>query len=508
MQSFTERPELWKDLEEKLQIRHGKARVPYAVALQGLGGVGKSQLALKYAESKRDRYNPILWIDATDEESARSSFGRCAAELGLSGYQEEKQRTAITDDRAVQRVLQWLRDRKETDDEWLVIVDNADDARWGIKDAMPKGSRGTIIITSQDNQSHMLIPGACERVDVGVMSSEEGVMLLCQRLNLRNGAVTEAVRILCAKLADDLGHLPLAIDLAAVYIGNNLEPPEIALSQYLKDFTTHRDEILRMDELRGLMGTKKTVWTAWDTTLQMITKHTPLPLLLLRLLAQFEGTVIYDEIFNLAALGLSSLHGDLVKDGLADEISIQLRQYLSVKEGKWDSFLYRQHRELLVRYGLLQQVEGDWGGVTMHQLVKWRVIQNEEKNPWLWRYMVHILAAACCQVTKAAHPPVFRKHLAGHLPDVDTISTLMIGDGEKHRDFACRAFCRAYIQEVQEGEDKEATSLFVQWMKTRETNFAAYHHDTLSSMRNRESTHLDQGTFEKSGGRQVQVMES
>src|SRR5690606_22999757 len=130
-----ERLELWKDLEEKLRIRHGKSSVPYAVALQGLGGVGKSQLALKYAESKKDRYNPIIWIDATDEETARSSFRRCAAELGLPDDQDEKQTTAIADNRALQRVLRWLRDRKETDDEWLAIVDNADDFSWAIKEA-------------------------------------------------------------------------------------------------------------------------------------------------------------------------------------------------------------------------------------------------------------------------------------------------------------------------------------------------------------------------------------
>ncbi len=67
--TYTERPELSEKLEKQLRIRHEKGSIPYAVVLHGLGGAGKSQLALDYAEKHKDRYNPILWIDATDEEA-------------------------------------------------------------------------------------------------------------------------------------------------------------------------------------------------------------------------------------------------------------------------------------------------------------------------------------------------------------------------------------------------------------------------------------------------------
>lgn len=83
VQTFIQRDQVWEELEEKLQIRYDKASVLYAVTLHGLGGAGKSQLALKYAESNTDRYNPILWIDITSEQTVRSSFIRCAINLGL-----------------------------------------------------------------------------------------------------------------------------------------------------------------------------------------------------------------------------------------------------------------------------------------------------------------------------------------------------------------------------------------------------------------------------------------
>ncbi|RYP41795.1 hypothetical protein DL767_000811 [Monosporascus sp. MG133] len=498
VQSYTERSKLWEQLEEKLQIRHGKASVPYAVAIHGFGGAGKSQLALKYAESKKDRYNPILWIDATDEEAVRSSFRRCAAELGLSDDQDENRTSALGDNGALQRVLRWLRDRKEMDDEWLVIVDNADDVSWGIKEAMPKGDQGSIIITSQDNRSHMLIPGGCEHIEVGVMSPQEGTTLLLQRLDLCEEAVTETIRMRCAKVADELGYLPLAIDLAGAYIGNDSAPPEIALRQYLEDYTTHRDELLKKDEFQGLMGTKKTVWTVWDTTLQRITKDTVQPRLLLRFLAQFKGAIIQDEMFGLAALGTP-----LLDDGLADEISIELWRFLPVNGGKWDSFLYRQCRDLLVRYGLLQRVEGDWAGVTMHKLVQWRAVQSEQSESWAWWYMVHILAA-CRQVTKEEQHPEFRRHLVVHLPAVDRVFSDMGGDAERYRYFIGSTFGRVYYDE---GQWEEAEKLEVQVMEICKTKLGADHPNTLTSIANLALTLWNQGRWEEAEKLFVQVME-
>src|SRR6266699_1762772 len=102
------------------------------------------------------------WIDATDEEAVRSSFQRCAAELGLPKEHGEKQRSVLTD-AGVQAVLRWLRDRTEAEGEWLVIIDNADDVSWRIQKIISKKERGSIIITSRDERSARLIPRACEQ---------------------------------------------------------------------------------------------------------------------------------------------------------------------------------------------------------------------------------------------------------------------------------------------------------------------------------------------------------
>lgn len=260
VQTFTQRDQLWKELEEKLQIRHESASVLFAVTLYGLGGAGKSQLALKFTESNVNRFNPILWIDTTREETVRSSFIRYAAEIGLPEEQEKQQSTALIDDRVIQGILRWLRDRTEVDDEWLVIVDNADDFTWGLRKLMPKGTRGKIVITSRDDQSQKLIDRGCEQIRIDIMSPREARLVLLRHLSDDINLLPKSVQNDCDKVANKLGYLPLALDLAGAYIGNSIAP-EQSVRQYLEDYMKHRDELLQMNHLRGLSPTERTVWT-------------------------------------------------------------------------------------------------------------------------------------------------------------------------------------------------------------------------------------------------------
>lgn len=176
--SYTERHGLSSAIEEKLRKCHESNSVLHALAIYGLGGTGKTQLALKYIEGHKNDYNPILWIDAKDPKTVRSSFEQCAAELQLSVDIASTQESALADSTTVRAVLRWLWDRKESDDKWLVVFDNADDISWGLNKVLPKGRRGNIIITSQDNQLPRLFKSGCETLRVDIMEPLEAKALL------------------------------------------------------------------------------------------------------------------------------------------------------------------------------------------------------------------------------------------------------------------------------------------------------------------------------------------
>jgi tetratricopeptide (TPR) repeat protein len=503
VESYTQREELWNQLEKKMRIRHDEANVPYAVTISGLGGVGKSQLALKFAETYKDRYNPILWIDATDTESIRSSFQRFTAELRLSENRDSKRGSVLTDDGAVQAVLRWLRDRNEADGEWLVIVDNADDISSEIQKVIPKGQRGSVLITSQDELSVRLIPRGCEQIQVGVMAPHESTNLLLHHLGQDAGAVPESVAAKCGQLADQLGYLALALDLAGAYIGNESDP-ERALAGYLEDFTRHGDELLQMDGFRGLLPTQKTVWTVWDTTLEKITRDNPKlrPDMLLIFLAHFRGTIIQDELLRLAALGIPQIQSKTGK-----KLPTKLQKFLSTDEGKWDSFQYRKSREVLLRYSLLKRADGEWPGVTMHRLVQWRALKKITKEKILqWnRWFLLVILATCSQMIEEQHQPEFRRHLITHLLQISELCDNTSGLLERHKLLIQETVAKVYYYE---GRWDEAEKLQVKVMKTKKAKLGADHPKTLKSMYNLANTLHQQGRLDKANELHVKVMET
>ncbi|KAH8891610.1 hypothetical protein GQ53DRAFT_823630 [Thozetella sp. PMI_491] len=505
VESYTQRESPWRELEDKMCLRHDHASILYGCVISGLGGVGKSQLALKYAETHKHRYNPILWIDASDAESLRSSFQRCAVELDLPASKwSQNQGSGLVDDAAIRAVLWWLRDRSEADDEWLVIVDNADDLGVGVKQIMPKGERGSVIITSRDELSLKLIPRGCEKIQIGDMSSEEATTLLLHYLGGHADEYSEAVTLRCKEVVHSLGYLALAVDLAGAYIGADSDPAT-ALTQYLEDFITHRDELLQMDAFRGLKPTEKTVWTVWDTTLEKIRRDNPNlhPDRLLTLLAHFKGTIIQDEIFRLASLSMPLLKGEA-----GPELPLPLREFFQLHEERWDSYQYRESCKVLLRYNMLKRVDGDWPGLTMHGLVKWRALKTvaEEKRQHWRGCHLFIILAVCDQITANKHRPEFRRHLMVHLP----LAAGMVGENVLDSEVeVVLLFClllKIAMVYYDEGRHDDAETLMMRRMEMSKLICGADHLVTMQSMSNLAAVYRNQGRWVEAEKLQAEVL--
>ncbi|CVL09268.1 uncharacterized protein FMAN_14274 [Fusarium mangiferae] len=228
------------------------------------------------------------------------------------------------------------------------------------------------------------------------MSPQESQELILRHVLHDGNAPSEKVLRECGEVAMKLDYLSLAIDLAGAYIGNSPDP-EQALNRYLTDYDMRRDELLRMNDLKGLLPTEKTAWTVWDATIQEITEENgQQPDLLLTSLAQFRGAIIQDEIFRLAALGIASINRNLT-----NEIPAEIRQVFMAEEGKWSDFYYQTSRDVLARHNLLQRVSSDGACVTMHNLVRWRAkrsghiysLGQRQEQQWHWWYLVVLVAA-------------------------------------------------------------------------------------------------------------------
>lgn len=146
--------------------------------MAGLGGTGKTQLALRFIEEHEEEYDTVLWIDVRGQKTARSSHERCYRALGLA-VDAPTNDGPLQDVPAVQAALSWLRGRMP-DKRWLVVVDNEDDLSWDVCSIFPQGRAGTLILASQDAQASRLLGGRTPLVKVDARESGEAVHLFTE----------------------------------------------------------------------------------------------------------------------------------------------------------------------------------------------------------------------------------------------------------------------------------------------------------------------------------------
>src|SRR4051812_7260410 len=138
---FVDRPIVFEILDHTIETHR-------ECTLCGLGGMGKSQIALEYCYRNKDNYRSIFWIDADTEETLQNSFAGMARRLIFPVLFSTKSKSP---DDLVLHAITWL----ENNDGWLLVYDNFDDRSFGAKSNrqskfFPMVKRGVILITTRN----------------------------------------------------------------------------------------------------------------------------------------------------------------------------------------------------------------------------------------------------------------------------------------------------------------------------------------------------------------------
>lgn len=118
-----------------------------SLLLLGIGGSGKTQLALRHIQQDGQRYSAILWVNASTREHARWSFSEATAIISSSWPRELPVAYAGADTDNVLKVITRLRSTRYTN--WLIVIDSIDDPEEGqLSRYMPYSEYGSVLVTS------------------------------------------------------------------------------------------------------------------------------------------------------------------------------------------------------------------------------------------------------------------------------------------------------------------------------------------------------------------------
>jgi tetratricopeptide (TPR) repeat protein len=207
---FHDRAELIAKIDEALISN----RRTVLTALHGLGGIGKTQMARRFAGLRRDDYKIGIWIEAESGASLLASLSSLARRLGLP---EEPDQQAL----AV-RVLE----KVSTIEPYLAIFDNAESPDAVRKWASKLTGCGTVLITSRNAHWEEM----ARAVSVETWSADESVQFLLARTKQMD-------QDSALKLAGDLDGLALALEHAAAYMarsGTSIEQYRSVWAEKLK----------------------------------------------------------------------------------------------------------------------------------------------------------------------------------------------------------------------------------------------------------------------------------
>lgn len=217
---FTGRDAVLRELRQRLTSGDGDGGATQAV--HGLGGVGKTQLAVEYAYRHLSEYRYVVFVDAEDADLVASQFASLARLLGLP---------EVSPDQVFSQVYGRLVDHTP----WLVIFDNGERPAT-LVGALPSGdlgSGGHVLVTTRRR-------GWSSRagvIELEVFTRREAVELLARRVDGMSTALAD-------RIAEQLGDLPLALEQAAGYMDYNHTAPE----DYLALLSSRLEDMIALGE--------------------------------------------------------------------------------------------------------------------------------------------------------------------------------------------------------------------------------------------------------------------
>ncbi|KAE9566183.1 hypothetical protein CGMCC3_g17647 [Colletotrichum fructicola] len=288
---FVNRSDIWIWIQEQY-VGPGSR-----FALVGMGGFGKSQMAIRFAHHLHatSPKTSVFWVHGSTRATFEESYRSIADVLALP-------RRRDPDVNILALVRDWL--QREDVSPWLMIIDNADNVKMLLsKDAnetylpyLPKRENGKILVTSRSWDAADKLTGNSKMIfRVPTMEEAQALQLFQKKIG------RDANEAASLRLIDTLDYVPLAVNQAAAYIYKR--SPRVTVESYLEEFhnSEKRKETL-LDSSHGDIqryeGASNSVVVAWQVTFEQVQREQPRAANLLLLMSFFQAQNIPEYMLH------------------------------------------------------------------------------------------------------------------------------------------------------------------------------------------------------------------
>ncbi|CAG1984541.1 unnamed protein product, partial [Fusarium graminearum] len=274
------------------------------VVIHGLGGMGKTQLAIAFTKQNHESFSAVFWMNATDEETLKRSFLRAADRILQDCFPFPYLAHAVADsdmDEIVKAVKRWLSERKNN--QWLIIFDNYDHPSLGgntdrrnswqrdsiaskeydIRPFFPQTHHGAIIITTRSSTVKL-----GQTVRLGKLKQIEDSLSILESTSNRERLEEDPAAV---DLAQELDGLPLALATAGAY----LDQVAMSCTEYLKLYKESWGRLLESSP-RLVSYEDRAMYSTWNISYQNVEKRNKSSAMLLRLWAYFDHDDLWYEL--------------------------------------------------------------------------------------------------------------------------------------------------------------------------------------------------------------------
>ncbi len=352
---FTNRKEVLESLEKGF-LSNSSTTFPQPVALSGLGGIGKTQIALEYTHLYKQHYHYVFWANAATYESLVSGFVTIAALLKLPERNRENQ------DEVVMAVKNWL----QANNKWLLILDDVENLEIA-NDFIPAANRGHILLTTRVQSLGTI----AQHIPVSKLNTDAAAAFLL----LRTHAIAEETdfasvpaeqRTIAEDIARQMDGLPLALDQAGAYI----EEMRLDLPTYKDYYARHLIELLRK---RGNEPSSHdtSVIATWSISFEKLAKSHPAASELLCFCAFLAVDQIPEEIITDGHAMLGPVLDDVTQNPFKLDSAIdELRKFSLIARNPFTRTLHM--------HGLVQAV------IRAALQKKMQDVMPRDEEPYFW----------------------------------------------------------------------------------------------------------------------------